>query len=195
MKPTKDELKNAGFNIAKCEKVGIGIPDSLHAKLTIIDIGITINYHTSSGSILVTDGYAAFEAEANTKEELNKALFFWTKKDLDFTKKVKSYTYKDSDKDVAWATYSERLTFNSGKGRNQAEAAAKLSFVVAKINEDFPKVANQGWECFYPELEAGKFCSCGDDKPEDKKISTISRKGCDILKRDNEQLLKQLYGV
>lgn len=196
MKPTKQELINAGFEEVKYERLGFGPSSKIHVQLKIENI--TINYYSCNGHILVTDGYGTYETEAVTKEMLNKALFFWTKKDLDFTEKVKTYTYEDCEKDVAWATCSERLTFNSGKERNQAEAAAKLSFVVAKINEDYPHKSDEDNNYCYP-----RYLDCGNhpwkiestDYIEEVKIAVRSRKGCEILLRDNEELLKQLYGI
>jgi len=66
---------------------------------------------------------------------------------------------------------------------------------VDKINQDFPKGEDDNWKAYFPFLDdKNEFHVESTDYPMPIKIHTVSRKGCEVLIRDNKGLLRQAYG-
>ena len=175
MKPTKDELK-------KIDKVFRFAIDGLKREELEL-LRISTQYPTRFGK----------DPEEIIKD-LNIVIGDWLLLKDKLTEKAKTYGYEDCIEDNK-EYYNNDWGYATEEGLNQAKAAAKLSFVVAKINEDFPRVDEQIWKSFFPLFEGGEFRLIGTDAPEVQKCPVVSFKGCEILLRDNEQLLKQLYDV
>jgi len=203
MKPTERELLNAGFtkefnNIFVYRYSDATIKyDNEECSLNVAAIDFpknSFNYNTT----------------AETKEELNKILYAFLKKDLDFSDPAYTWNtcfngegfFIDDESDVMNSECISKDADNYATWKHQSHAHsaisfARLSYVVDEVNKYFPKKTSkdQQYRGFCPmwNEERGEFVAGAVQRLDILKIWTESEEGCKILIRDNKSDLLDLY--
>lgn len=202
---TKEELINAGFEV-------IGLNLSLKGMDEI-----SINWRTDKIDNLVFDIWDddeddfIFRLECPTKTELNKMLYPFIKRELDFAKKEKDYSFEEClnkkmnyfifkgkvfhyDSNAKYIEYSP--SYATREAANQALALSKLSFIIAEIDKDCP-ADKEDYNCvFYFDNHTSEICLASrSTRHSDSLLSCASIKGAEILKKQHPQLLKEALMV
>lgn len=204
--------------ITKEEMLSTGWFEHLHDEVYGIRMltAFSILYHANTSILEVRVKHSAtgFSKPITGKEHLAKCLFPFIDHTIEF-KEVKYYNWNTCSSRQGFSINDEGLVsehypaISKGFGarmlfRNVLEAessfaAAQLSHVTHKINEDFPNTTSKDnqYNVFTPvwNNETRQYVAKPFHNSLQLKVCTDSEQGCKILIRDNKELLDQLYGI
>ena len=193
---TEEELKNVGF--IQCS--------NLSHIYWLNCFGFQIRYEEKHIKVFDMDDIFILRAEAPTKTELNKMLYPFIKRELDFSTKEKMYSLKECFDREGWVNNcgvakqviayancinSFSIVYKTEAQCNQAIAIAQLSHIIAEIDKDYPSDRiHYRYNIYFDKNSKSILCGGESNRYCTHIVSVESREGVEILIKKHPELIK-----
>ena len=204
---TDKELENAGFTRASVNHIY-----KIHEKGFYI--GENLNHQQDGFFVSLSDNDEPFlYFEAPTKTELNKMIYPFIKRELDFEAKEKEYSLEECFDGEGWTIFngvavhikndyvpSGCIAYRTEAQCNQAIALAELSHIIAEIDKDYPCDLHNCRYSFFIidyDYDTKRLDITGDVGigRSEYTVTVSSEKGAEILLKQHPKLLKSALMV